>query len=158
MATITDIEKVRFDQRIIEESMSPQDVWNLSGKAVRVRTVRWKCEGREVFYTSTFGLTTFVTPDRTYLAVVEASNEAWSKSRLLILNADGTVRFAFDDRLEMQSGPKSLNFVGVTGTVNASASIVTVVAVPLGEDAFSITQRMDLDAQTGVVLAVREAR
>ena len=61
---IESIEKIRFDQKVIQESMSPQDLWDLSGKPVRVKTIRWINRGDEAFYTSRFGLTVIVTTDR----------------------------------------------------------------------------------------------
>ena len=89
---------------------------------------------------------------------MEASDEAWSRSRLSILNADGTLRFVIGNRLDLRSGPTPCNFVGVTEAVDGSASVFTAVAVSLTEDPFCITQRADIDAQTGILLSVRESR
>ena len=157
-AMIESLEKVRFDQQLILESMSPQEIWQLSGRPVRVKTVRWTNSGDAASYTSSYGLTVLVTTDRNYLAVVEPMDEAWSRSRLLIINADGTVRAVMKNSLDLQNGPTLCNFVGLTEAIGAPASVFTVVAVPLTMDPFSISQRVDIDAKSGEILSIRESR
>ena len=157
--TISDLRQLRNDEMTILPGMTSTDVWNLSGGPVRVKTLLWSNRGKEVRFETANGALSKVVPSCQYIAVMIAADEAWTSSRLQILNADGGLRFQVPDEFLINGLARKCNFGWFTDAfLAAPEAFGIVVTVHRTRGDYDIHYQIDLDAETGRVLRVHEAR
>ncbi len=158
MAQILDLEKVRFDGQVLKEGMSVRDLDNPTGQPVRVRTVQWKQDGTTHSYTAPLGLLAFMTKDRQYVAILEALDESWLPSKLLILNADGSLRMEVQSDLLIDGRLAHFHFMAVYSSPRPGGSVIRIAAKPDSGYRFATDRGIDLDVESGEILGAVEIR
>lgn len=88
---ITQFRKIRRDGKVIDEGMTAKDMMDRGWLPDKVVRIEWDAGGRLKSLDSEFGLLAIVVPGREFLAVVEDLDNSGQNSRLIILNADGSM-------------------------------------------------------------------
>lgn len=158
MQQISSFEQVRFDGQVLKEGMTVRDLQNPTGKPIRIQTIRW-LEGEDVHtYTGHFGILAQYTPSRQYIAVLEAPAESWYPSRLLILNANGTVSLEFPNQILVNDRMESCHVIAVYSSPCPGLNTIRVAVTRHSGYPFALDRAVDIDAENGKILDVVEIR
>ncbi len=155
---ILDFEKVRFDGQILKEGMSVRDLQNPTGQPVRIQTIRWTSEGAVRSYSGALGLLAEMTPNREYVAVLEALDTSWSSARLFVLASNGSTHREIPNRIPHSDDWVPCRFMAVYASPRPESTAFQAAAHPFTGYAFATDRGVDIDAATGAILDVTQLR
>ena len=121
----------------------------------KVIALRWDWAGRPVELRSNFGLLSQIVPSRDYVAVLEETDGSGDHSLLTVYQGDGSSRGSFRNIVEVAGKPEVGEFLWFEP---ASSSSPTAFGVVFNVARTGATYQVDIDAQSGAVLGIKETR
>jgi hypothetical protein len=150
MDTIRNFKKIRRDGQVIDEQMTPAQVFAL-GTPQKVMTVQWEYGGRAVARQSQYGLLSRVLSGRELVVILESLDASDTRNSLLVLNADGSLRVSVPNDQPINGTKERGEFRWLEAPRKNEANRFGAVFEPAGRNAMF---QLDIDGATGQVLEV----
>jgi hypothetical protein len=153
MNSITTFQEIRRDGKVIEESMTPEDMIRAGWQPDKVVALRWVWYDRTIELRSPFGFLSRVVPSREYVAVLEDTDAGGQHAVLTVYQTDGSPRGTFRNVLEIAGKPAAGEFRSFR---TPKSPLPTAFCVLFDVFSNGGTYQVDIDAASGAVLGMQE--
>jgi hypothetical protein len=150
MDTIRNFKKIRWDGQVIDEQMTPEQVFAL-GTPQKVITVQWEYGGRPVARQSQYGLLSKVLSGRELVVILEGLDASDTRNSLFVLNADGSLRVSVPNDQTINGTTERGEFRWLEAPRKNEANRFGAVFEPAGRNTMF---QLDIDGATGKVVGV----
>ncbi len=153
MSLIQHFQKLRRDGKVIEESMTGEDMIRAGWMPDKVIALRWTWYDRTIELHSQFGFLSRVVASREYVAVLEDSDAAGQRTILSVYQADGTPRIMFQNVVPIAGEPEAGIFASFRSPQSGMPTAFSVLF-----DVYRNGGRfqVEIDAASGSILGVQE--
>lgn len=149
MKTIGNFQEIRRDGKIIDESMSANDIF-LLGTPEKIIELQWANGSQKISLKNNYGILAKVVPGRAFVAANEYDD--FGQNRLLsIINSDGSRHLTLPKEQLIRGKKEHGEFCWFEPARVESPNIFGVVFQRSGDNSMF---QLDIDAQDGRVVAV----
>ena len=159
MSLISNFEQIREDGRILQEGMTLQDLQRLGWNIEKIRKLQWLSDGRRVFVGAEYGFLGKVTPSRQYVMAMDFMDPTGHRSQLKSFKADGSLACSIPNDPLVQGEKREGEYQWFEpARVNAPDAIGVVFRFTKDGASYQSDYQLDIDAASGDILGVYEAR
>lgn len=154
MTIIQSFKRVRRDGKVIDESMTAEDMFTL-GLPEKIIELQWYDGSRPISFRADYGVLARVISGRESVAAIEENDELGEHSTLWIINADGSRRLQVSNTQPIHGKDITGEFGWLTKPRIEASNIFGAI---FGRRDSSSMFHLDIDATNGNVIGVYEAR
>ena len=153
MSVIQQFQKIRRDGKVIDESMTPEDMIRAGWMPDKVLVLRWVWYDRTVELRSQFGFLSRIVASRELLAVLEDTDASGQNTVLTVYHTDGSPRMTFQNNVPIAGKPQA----GVFASFRSPQSgVPTAFAVLFDVFYNGARYQVEIDAASGNILSTQE--
>lgn len=146
--------EIRRDGKVIDESMSAEDVFAL-GNPEKIVEVKWRDDARLVSIHDDLGMLAKVVPGRNFVAINGHDEPSSQCRKLFIMNADGSKRLQLSNVQNIRGANESGKFCWFEPSRTESSDVFGVVFNVASDDSMF---QLDIDATSGAIVGTYPVR
>lgn len=150
MGRIKNFKEIRLDGKIIDESMSIDDLIKLGWTPEKIVEIQWHSNGDAVSICDTYGLLAIVVPSKDSVAVIKHNSNINPEKNLLILNSDGAIKFTLSNTQKIKNNDEVGKFAWFEPARIKSPHLFGVIFEIIDKNQMF---QFDVDSNTGEIAA-----
>jgi hypothetical protein len=152
---IQNFKEMRRDGKVIDENLTTAQLLSLGWAPEKVNRIEWEYHGQPVVVPVPHSMISRVVPERDAVMVIEKLDDTGFRNRLLVLNADGSVRLTIPNEQLIKGRPVHGEFGWFEPARVSGLPSLGIVFQPDNDSSMYV---LDVDASNGTTLGVYPTR